>query len=113
MDLKPGNIKGLQTTCNYVERPYNAKMTACPNYVGVSEDLCSIHYAVRESYEKSNAEESIFPMVFGKYTFYIEAVYEDHLIGKKPFTFEMTRELGTIQYTKALGKLIINNIENS
>ena len=107
ISLRSDNIRGLQTTCNYVERPCKGEMTACPNYVGVTEDLCSIHYAIRGGAENKKFEKCIFPLVFGNYTCYVEAVYEDYLIGKKPFTFQTSRELATILYRKALGKLII------
>ena len=103
VQLTATNIKGLQFTCNYIDRKSKTEFKACNNYVGVNEDLCSIHYVIREDMSKCKFENAVFPILFGNYTFYITAKYENYLIGKKPFSFKLSRSLNTILFKQAKG----------
>ena len=102
------NMKGLQTTCNYVVRNKNGKKFVCGNYIGTLDTLCSIHHTINKSAKNEKFENINFPVIFGCYTFYVEAAYENVLIGKKPHTFCLSRRLATQQFEVAIGNKNFN-----
>ena len=107
-DKSTGNLRcgdnppGTHGTCNHTDW-FRGRRKVCSNLVNHGEEHCTLHKALRESYKAKRKTESLFPVFFANFVFYIEPVYENMVIGKNPKTFEISRKLMTEEFKKANG----------
>ena len=103
MGLDSKNPHGSHETCNFSEY-FHGRKRVCSNYINPEDELCSVHRALKMSAKTNKSTNSLFPVFFGKFVFYVEFKYEYQIIGKTPRTFEISRKLMTTEFEVAKGK---------
>ena len=97
------NPPGTHETCNHTDW-FRGRRKVCSNLINLGEKNCTLHKSLKESYKANRKTESLFPVFFSTFVFYIEPVYENQIIGKSPNTFEISRKLMTEEFANAKSK---------
>jgi hypothetical protein len=111
LDLLADNINQIESTCDYFYYKRGHKMV-CNNITNNGEQNCSLHKALKANNVTYNKNQSLFPVVFGSFVFYVEAELPDSNSLFAPKTYQISRVLATDQHKRAHGKKFINYHEN-
>ena len=102
------NPPGTHETCNHTDW-FRGKRRVCSNLINLNEEYCTLHKSLKESYKSNGRTQSLFPVFFANFVFYVEPVYVNQIIGKTPKTFEISRSLMTKEFGSARGNKLKNN----